>query len=90
MLTWDRSHDYVLYRFWNDLTRVTIRFHKAPPSVHEIVALRRALPQFQNIAPALLRDQIGSSWELSLGTLPTPEAGTAIEAVRGTRLRGGC
>src|SRR4051794_39146300 len=33
MLTWDRSHDYVLQRFWNDVTHVTIRFRDAPPSV---------------------------------------------------------
>ena len=38
MLTWDRSHDYALHRFWNDLTRVTIRFRNAPPSVGELVA----------------------------------------------------
>jgi hypothetical protein len=78
MLSWDRSHDYVLHRFWNDLTRVTIRFGAAPPSAQEIVALRRCLPQFRNIAPAALRDQIGDSQQLSLGELP--EARRLIEA----------
>jgi hypothetical protein len=80
MLTWDRSHDYVLHRFWNDLTRVTIRFHKGPPSVHELVALRRCLPQFRDLAPAALRSQIGGSRELSLGEMPTPEARRVMEA----------
>jgi hypothetical protein len=82
MLTWDRSHDYVLHRFWNDLTRVTIRFRDAPPSVQELVALRRCLPQFRDVAPATLLSQIGDSRQLSLGELPTAEARSIIEAAR--------
>src|SRR5262245_11770109 len=82
MMTWDRSHDYVLHRFWNDLTRVTIRFREAPPSVQELVALRRCLPQFRDVAPATLRGQIGDSRQLSLGEMPTPEARSVIEAAQ--------
>jgi hypothetical protein len=82
MLNWDRSHDYVLHRFWNDLTRVTIRFQDAPPSVHELAALRRCLPQFREVAPAALRGQIGESRDLSLGVMPTPEARSVIEAAQ--------
>ena len=82
MLTWDRSHDYVLHRFWNDLTRVTIRFRNAPPSVQELVALRRCLPQFRDVAPATLRSQIGDSRQHSLGEMPTPEARSVIEAAQ--------
>jgi hypothetical protein len=82
MLTWDRSHDYVLHRFWNDLTRVKIRFRSAPPSVQELVALRRSLPQFRDVAPAALRGQIGDSQELPLGKMPTPEARRVIEAAQ--------
>src|SRR5438067_8528983 len=89
MLTWDRSHDYVLHRFWNDLTRVTIRFHNAPPSVHELVALRRCLSQFRDVAPATLRDQIGDSRDLSLGEMPTPEARRVIEAAQAQGLEVG-
>src|SRR5262245_62074562 len=82
MLTWDRTHDYVLHRVWNDLTRVTIQFRNAPPSAQELVALRRCLPQFRDIAPATLRSQIGDSRQLSLGELPGPEARSVIEAVQ--------
>jgi hypothetical protein len=79
MLTWDRSHDYVLHRFWNDLTRVTIRFQASPPSVQELAAIRRCLPEFRNMAPAVVRGRMGDSPELSLGVLPTPEARRLIE-----------
>src|SRR5579871_6824929 len=82
MLTWDRSHDYILHRFWNDLTRVTIRFSNAPPSVGELVALRRCFSQFRDVPPATLRSRIGDCRQLSLGELPTPEARSLIEAAR--------
>src|SRR4051812_39916329 len=82
MLTWDRSHDYVLHRFWNDLTRVTIKFRNAPPSVQEMVAVRRCLPQLRDVVPATLRSQIGDSQQLSLGEMPTPEARGVIEAAQ--------
>jgi hypothetical protein len=82
MLTWDRSHDFVLHRFWYDLTRVTIRFRDVPPSVQELLALRRCLPQFRDVAPATLRSRIGDSRQLSLGEMPTPEARSVIEAVQ--------
>lgn len=82
MLTWDRSHDYVLHRCWNDLTRVTIRFQGLPPSVRELAAIRRCLPDFRNVAPAAVRGRVGNSRELSLGVLPTPEARRVIEAAQ--------
>jgi hypothetical protein len=79
MLAWDHSHDWVLQRFWNDLTRVTIRFPQGTPSVVELAALRRCLPQFRNMSPAALRAMIGDSGMLALGVLPTPEAQRLIE-----------
>ncbi len=82
MLTWDHSHDYVLCRFWNDLTRVTIRFQVSPPSVQELAAIRRSLPEFRNMAPAAVRGRIGDSQQLSLGVLPTPEARRVIESAQ--------
>ena len=82
MLTWDRSHDYVLHRFWNDLTRVTIRFRNSPASVPELAALRRCVPQFRDMAPMSVRKTIGDSQELQLGELPTREARRLIEAAQ--------
>jgi hypothetical protein len=79
MLTWDCSHDYVLHRFWHDLTRVTIRFKVSPPSVQELASIRRCLPEFRNMAPAAARERIGDSRELSLGVLPTQEARRVLE-----------
>jgi hypothetical protein len=82
MLTWDRSHDYVLHRFWNDLTRITIRFRNAPPSVGELAALRRCLPQFRDVRPAMLRSRVGDCRQLSLGEMPTRAARSVIETAQ--------
>ena len=82
MLTWDRTHDYVLHRISNDLTRVTIRIRDAPPSVQELAALRRCLPQYRDVAPTTIRSQIGDCRQLSLGDMPSPEARRVIEAVQ--------
>lgn len=82
MLTWDRSHDYVLQRFFNDLTHVMIRFRGQPPSVSELVALRRCLPQYRYMTPAAVREEIGRSQELSLGELPSREARRLIETLQ--------
>jgi hypothetical protein len=82
MLTWDRSHDYVLHRLWNDLTRVTIRFRNSPPLVHELAALRRCLPQFRDMSPRCVRETIGASQELSFAEMPTPDARRLMEAAQ--------
>ncbi len=83
MLSWDRSHQYVLYRYWNDRTRLTIRFQAATPSLQELVALRRCLPQFRDVPPAAMRSQIGDSQELSLGDMPSRDARKLIETIEG-------
>src|SRR5690349_13999066 len=79
MLSWDRTHDWVLERFWHDLTRVTIQFRQAPPSVAELVAVRRCLPQFRHMAPAAVRAMIGETRVLPLGVLTSPEARELIQ-----------
>jgi hypothetical protein len=79
MPTWDRSHDYVLQRFWNELVRVTIRFKNSSPSVAELAAIRRCLPQFRDTAPASLRKSIGDSQTLALGEMPGRLARQLIE-----------
>jgi hypothetical protein len=83
ILTWDRSHDWVLQRFWNDLTLVRIQFRQGSPSVAELAALRRCLPQFRHTAPATVRAMIGDSRVFELGVLPTPEARRLIERAQG-------
>jgi hypothetical protein len=87
MPAWDRTHDWVLERLWNDRTRVAIQFRQAPPSVAELAAVRRCLPQFQHMAPAVARAVIGDSGVLSLGDLPSPEARQLIEAAEAQGLR---
>ncbi len=79
---WDRTHDWVLHRHWENLTRVTIRFPIGKPSLTELVAVRRCLPQFRYMAPAAVRETIGDRRELLLGVFPTLEARSIVEAVR--------
>jgi hypothetical protein len=87
MLDWDQSHDWVLERFRNDRTRVTIRFRQTPPSVAELAAVRRCLAQFRDTAPAAVRAAVGESGELPLGALPSPEARQVIQAAEAEGLR---
>jgi hypothetical protein len=82
VLAWDRSHDWVLERFWHDRTRVSILFRQGKPSVAELAAVRRCLPQLRDMAPASLRDLIGDSGELRLGEMWTPDARRLIEAAQ--------
>ena len=87
MLAWDRSQDWELARFWHDLTRVTIQFQKDTPSVTELVAIRRCLPQFRHLPPAEVRAAIGTSGALPVGVLPSPEARQLIRATEAAGLR---
>lgn len=87
MLTWDRTHDWVLERYWRDLTRVTIQFRRRPPSVIELAALRRCLPQYRHMAPAELRAVTADSDALPLGVMPTPEARQLIAAAEAQGLQ---
>ena len=82
MVSWDRTHDWVVQRYYNDLTRVTIRFPQGTPSVNELIAVRRSLPQFRDTPPAELRAAIASTGSLPLGEMPTREAMRLIEAAR--------
>lgn len=86
MLSWDRSHDWVVQRYYNDLTRVTIRFQHGEPSLGELAAIRRALPQFRDMPPAELRAVIRSAGSLALGKMPTRVALRIVEAARAAGL----
>ncbi len=80
------THDWVLYRYWNDLTRVTIQFPTGKPSLAELAAVRRCLSQYRHMAPATVRNTIGDSGELYLGVFPTSEARSIVETARGEGL----
>jgi hypothetical protein len=87
MPVWDKTHDWVLIRSWNDLTRVTILFQQVPPSVAELVAIRRCLPQCRHMAPARVRAAVGEPGALPLGVLPSPEARQLIQVAEAQGLR---
>ncbi len=86
MLSWDRSRDWVVQRYYNELTRVTIRFQRGTPSVAELLAVRRCLPQFRDTPPAALRASIGRAGFLPLGEMPTREARRLVEDARAAGL----
>jgi hypothetical protein len=86
MASWDRSHDWVVQRHYNDVTRVTIRFGRGAPTVADLLAVRRCLPQFRNTPPAELRALIGSTASLPLGEMPTREALRMVEATKAAGL----
>lgn len=87
MADWDRTHDWELIRIFQDLTRVTISFKAAVPSLPELAAIRRCLPQFQHMPPAALLSAIGGAGVLPLGVLPTPEARELIRTTEAAGLR---
>src|ERR1044071_8980233 len=87
MLTWDRTHDWVLERYCHDLTRVTIQFRQAPPSVEELVAVRQCLPQFRHMAPAAVRATIGASGVPQRAVLASPQARELIQTLEAAGLR---
>jgi hypothetical protein len=86
MLSWDHTHDWVVQRYYNDLTRVTIRFTHGVPNLAELLAVRRCLPQYRNTPPAELRALIGRAGSLPLGEMATREARRLAEAAKATGL----
>jgi hypothetical protein len=87
MLDWDRTHDWELVEVYHDLTRVAIQFRQAAPSLTELLAVRRCLPQFRHMAPEAVRAVIGESGGLPLGVLPSPEARELIRMAEAVGLR---
>jgi hypothetical protein len=66
-MDWDRSHDWILLRRFHDRAMISVAFERGQPSVGELIALRKCLPQFRDMSPAALRDSAGSSGRLDLG-----------------------
>jgi hypothetical protein len=86
VVEWGGRHDWVLLRFYSDLTRVTSQFQCAKPSLSELTVIRRCLPQYRDMSPTAARASIGESGQLTLGVLPTPEARQIIGKIQGVGL----
>jgi hypothetical protein len=87
MIHWDRTHDWVLQCFESDRAELTVLFDGARPSLRELAALRRCLPEFQQLAPAAARDRAGAGGRVELGELPGPEARRLLDCLRQAGLR---
>lgn len=87
MFHWDRTHDWVLQCFESDQAQLTVLFDEARPSIRELAALRRCLPDFRHLAPAAARSRAGTAGRLELGELPGPEARRLSECLRQAGLK---
>jgi hypothetical protein len=74
MASWDRSHEYVVHRTFHERTQLTIHFAAGAPTVAELVAVRKCLPNFGNMNPSAFRALIGDTGSVSLGVLETRQA----------------
>jgi hypothetical protein len=79
MLAWDRTHDWVVERYFNDLTRIVIHFQSNQPSAQELLALRRVFSQFRDVPPSQIRDAVGGCGKMDIGEMPTHEARGLVE-----------
>jgi hypothetical protein len=82
MLSWNHAHDWVVQRCYHELSCVTIRFERGMPSLDELRAVRRCLPQFRDTPPGELRTTIGAMGALHLERMPTGESLRLAEAAR--------
>jgi hypothetical protein len=87
MFQWNRTHDWVLQCFETDRADLTVLFDGARPSLRELAALRRCLPEFRHLPPAATRNRAGTSGRLELGELPGPEARRLVEDLQHAGLR---
>jgi kynureninase len=86
MIYWERSHEWVLYKTYYCRTSITIYFQQDTPSVAEMFAVRKCLPQFCNIPLAELRESIAKVGSLFLGEMDTREAREIITVTRNAGL----
>jgi hypothetical protein len=87
MIHWDSTHDWVLTRFESDRAELTVLFDEASPSLRELIALRRCLPEYRQLTPAAARDRAGTGGRVELGELPGPEARRLSEGLQQAGLR---
>ena len=78
---WDRSHEWVIERWWKKRAVVTIKFRGEGPSAAELYALRRCLPEFQHVAPMAVRNSIGNVSRFEMAELEEREARQVAETL---------
>ncbi|MCC7423420.1 MAG: hypothetical protein IT428_24350 [Planctomycetaceae bacterium] len=78
MHDWDRSHSWIVHRCNYRQSRVVIHFVAETPSVSELMAVRRAIPEFRDTSPAALRSMIGSTGVLRTKTMNPNDVKSAL------------
>jgi hypothetical protein len=87
MAEWDRSRDWVVVRNETDRAEVTVVFAGPRPSLHELAAVRRVVPDFQNKPPAEALARMGDGGRLEVDELPGPEARRMAAALQAAGVR---
>jgi hypothetical protein len=75
---WDPNTGWTLLIYHTAMTSLKIVFAGDRPGVKEIVGLRKLMEQYRYLPPHELRDQIGNSSELKLGSFPPEQAQALI------------
>jgi hypothetical protein len=74
MIDWERTHDWLLHCFAHDLAQLTILFDHDRPSLRELMALRKSLPEFGDLSPAAARERARAIGRVALEEMWGPEA----------------
>ncbi len=86
MADWERSHDWVLIKYNRNYTRIIIHFQQDKPSIGELLAVRRCLPQFSHDSPAKIRTLIIEAGGLFLDEMLSSDAVRVMEGIKGQGL----
>ena len=76
---WDGTEDWVLYKLFIEQTTLTVHFAGQTPSIQEIIALRKLLPEDRYLPPGEVRTAIGHNKTLELPIKQQPEASFLAE-----------
>ncbi len=79
---WDGTEDWGLHKLFIEQTTVTVHLAGQTPSIQEIVALRKLLPEDRYLPPDEVRTAIGNNKTLELPIKQQPEASFLAERGR--------
>ena len=71
---WDGSENWGLIQYNASLTKLEVHFVSDVPTVAEIIALRKLIPEYRNLPLKEIKLKLGSSGYLLLGTFSGHEA----------------
>jgi len=79
---WDGSERWVVDRYFEDETVVRIFFSAGRPTVREVVAIRKLLPEYRDLPPGEVVRRLGSTGSMTVDAMSTARAGELTEHAR--------